>query len=128
MRTETEIETETKTKTISNRRIENQKYFGPGFWILLHRMALICDRKNEIEFFKKFVEYYHISIPCSKCRKHFGIILNMVKIEKYQNLNLKNKKIGLFFWSWLVHKIVNIYLGKNEIDFQYALEIYSSEK
>lgn len=99
-----------------------------GIWFCIHILSL---RAKTIESMRNFVNelvYILGKIQCDNCRNH---ALNYIKtnpIEKYFKLRDSRSGIliGMFYYTWEFHNSVNRRLGKKEMDFYTALQIYSS--
>ena len=96
--------------------------FGPGTWYTLHVFAISANTEAKKEAFISFVSDLSSNMWCSVCQEHFSRYIQEHPLGPY-----KNKKYGLFEWTWRLHNTVNERLGKPQLSFGEALKIYTEK-
>ena len=91
--------------------------FGPYFWGAMHLACLYADDFNALA---TFISSMAEILPCPKCRVHFAQVLS----ENPFPANGTRKEA--FEWSVIVHNIVNARLGKSQVTFDQAFDIWTS--
>jgi hypothetical protein len=103
--------------------MSTSKRFGPGTWYTLHVFALSAEKsEKKKDAFISFVEDLSQNMWCSVCEEHFSRYVAEHPLEPY-----RNKKHGLFEWTWRLHNTVNQRLGKPQLSFSEALQIYTEK-
>ncbi len=93
------------------------KVFGPGTWVMIHIMSMNCDNSSR-DCFIAFVDRVLSRLPCKKCRKH------AIEYAEKHPLNDIEDTRDLFRWSWRFHNEVNQRLGKKEMSYEDAYNMY----
>lgn len=93
------------------------KKFGPYYWGTLHLACLYSSNPGAT---KALVESYLGTLPCPACRIHFSQVLQELPFPT------DGTRSDIFMWSVKVHNYVNVRLGKPQVSFEEALEIWSS--
>lgn len=110
----------------------DNKYQNPifftGIWFCIHILSL---RAKTLEAMRKFAEELRFiidKIKCDNCRTHGLEYMKNNPIEKYFKLrdSRSGASIGPFYYTWEFHNSVNRRIGKKEMDFYTALQLYSS--
>lgn len=99
------------------------KIFGPGTWIVLHVLAIVCDESATPEDNKSYCQVaYRIihALPCSKCRKHAVTYMDAHVIPK------SKAEGSIFEWTVAFHNAVNKKLKKPLMALEDARAIYSN--
>ena len=86
--------------------LRGMAFAGPNIWATIHSEAVTYTPENA-EAFRAFIYSQTSLLPCEKCRKHFKENLNNYPLDDYLDSNH-----NLFFWTYLIHDIVNKSLGK----------------
>src|SRR5947207_15311955 len=91
-------------------------------WYDIHSRSLEFRKRRE---FKKFITWIHKNLTCKTCRDHLG---RYMKKHKIKNECQKKNKSGyeFFKWTWKLHNDVNRKLGKQELSYNHAKEMYDS--
>lgn len=107
-------------RTIEPQRQPSQ--FGPHYWYMLHSMALNYP-VNPTAFaktkMKAFIEAIPFLLPCLNCTEHAKEFMANANIQEALN---GRKDLFTFFWNF--HNLVNTRLGKPEMSFDEALNLY----
>lgn len=87
-------------------------FWGPPYWDVLHTAAACFSPEPEkIEGVLELLSSYTKIIPCSECRTHFKQHLRDHPVDLY---------LGdchqFFFWTYLIHDLVNIEYTKHHPD------------
>ncbi|MNK83908.1 Erv1 / Alr family protein [compost metagenome] len=93
-----------------------------GTWYTIHLTAKHAQSASQKAAFIDLMKTLSLFYRCAKCRKHMTAYINENPIEVYLN-----NEDGLFFWSWKFHNAVNKRLGKPEIDYNTALEMFEPD-
>jgi len=88
---------------------------GPNIWRNLHVAALQWDGKVQSQ--ASLLVKVGMNIPCGECRSFWSTRLR-------ENPPPKTNADDFFRWTWEAHNAVNKKLGKPEISFEDALEMY----
>jgi hypothetical protein len=81
--------------------MSGKNFWGNPLWTLLHSTSSYYDHKNA-QYFIQLLICYSVLLPCEKCKKNFKY-----KLKKYSpNQYLLNKE-DLFFYTYLLHDLVN---------------------
>jgi len=107
-------------RTIEPQRQPSQ--FGPHYWYMLHSMALNYP-VNPTAFaktkMKAFIEAIPFLLPCLNCTEHAKEFMAKANIQEA----LRGRK-DLFTFFWNFHNLVNKRIGKPEMTFDEALNMY----
>lgn len=96
--------------------------FGPHFWYMLHTMALnypMSPTRFAKAKMKSFLQAIPFLLPCRECTEHAKEFMAHANTEAA----LQNKE-SLFTFLWNFHNLVNKRLGKPEMPFNEALNMY----
>ncbi len=99
---------------------------GPGLWFGMHSEAIKYDEDNKQVEGASRIRLSQKDIPCLRCQKHMSQYLARYPPEKYFEILIDGRRLGLFFWTWMFHNDVNRRLGKSEMSLPDALKIYDS--
>ncbi len=98
--------------------------WGPGLWTSLHCMTFnYPENPSEVDKdnYKNFFNLLSVMLPCVYCRDSYRIYIKYFKIEDFYN-----SRIGLCFWLYTLHNIVNEKIGKPLITFNKCIKIYEN--
>ena len=98
------------------------KEWGPSAWTFMHYVALKYPTNPTEEDKKHYFVFYHnlqFILPCPRCSEHYQKNLLELPIQAA----LENNKT-LFKWTVDMHNRVNKDLGKNEVKYEDALNMY----
>ena len=95
--------------------------WGRYLWGYIHTICVIDteDMKTNVDLCIRRLYSLKELIPCETCFKEFYRAL-----EKLDEIDIY-KPMEMFRWSWRVHNTVNNKLGKPEIEYEDALELYA---
>jgi hypothetical protein len=83
------------------------KELGPGVWWSLHSLASDPTKFQEL---RTFVNQIATKFPCKDCRDHFQQLLKQYPLERVNPLGVE--KASPLGWSWTIHNVVNVSIGK----------------
>ncbi len=98
---------------------------GPHYWYMLHNMSLnyqMNPTRVARQKMRAFVEVLPYLLPCRNCSEHAKEFMASADLDKA----LTNRKT-LFTFMWNFHNHVNKRLGKPEMSFNDALQMYKSK-
>lgn len=105
----------------------NPIVFGPGIWFTFHIMGLLSTDDITINCYINFITDIIDKLPCLDCRKHAQKYLKNEPPQTYRFYeDEKGHKNGMFYWSWKFHNSVNIRLGKDLLQYDDALSMYTN--
>ena len=95
--------------------------FGPVLWETIHTICFNykpsrSNKKNYKMFFNSLGEV----IPCLHCKMSYKHLMAKYPVERF----LRNQNT-LFLWSWMLHKEVNVKLGKKTLSHERSYEKYN---
>lgn len=82
-------------------RKKGMDFCGASIWKTIHSEAVTYMPENRAAY-KAFIESQVQLLPCKKCRAHLKENLQKIPIDPYLTDNH-----SLFFWTYLLHDIVN---------------------
>ena len=91
------------------------KLWGPGEWHSIHITAAWADTPEKFRFFCMWIRNQIENLPCSDCITH---------ARAYMLANPPEKAEDAFIWSWRFHNSVNRRLGKPEMEYNTAKQLY----
>jgi Erv1 / Alr family len=98
----------------------SKEFWGPATWKLIHSMAAAyIPTDNNYVAFKNFITSLVYLLPCPVCREHFKINIKKYPIEQY----LQSNKT-LFYWTYIMHDLVNKQNGKVSPQYDYVRSFY----
>ncbi len=95
-----------------------------GLWYDIHRRAILCETQDQAykERFCQFIDEVPLVLPCNKCVTHFIEHLEKYPIRKYIAL-----PDGMYMWTWNLHNLVNLRLGKPILGYQESRKLYQPD-
>ena len=93
-------------------------------WSIIHKYAISCKNSIQKKAFKLFIDNLAENFPCDTCKPHFKKMLNDVKIEYFENKYYNGEDVSCFYWTFHMHNLVNIRLGKKILNFDEAYNIH----
>lgn len=100
------------------------KIWGKHYWFVLHTIAIIYPN-NPNEFMKKkyydFIQNIPLFLPNEKMGNTF-----LEYLDKYPVTPYLQNRISLMKWVHFIHNKINIALGKEEVNFYDAVNMYYS--
>jgi hypothetical protein len=95
--------------------MSHNKEWGPGRWQSIHVTAAWADTSEKFKMFCTWIRDQLTHLPCEECTKH---------ALAYLESNPPEKSEDAFMWSWRFHNSVNRRLGKQEMEYTTAKQIY----
>tara|TARA_B100001094_G_scaffold307187_1_gene338676 strand:+ start:1134 stop:1499 length:366 start_codon:yes stop_codon:yes gene_type:complete len=104
----------------------NTSDWGPPTWTLFHTIAfnqgfdkkIPPKKKKELSQFFNSLQYV---LPCKYCRETYSYYLTIMPVENY----LSSGK-DIVNWTFDVHNMVNVKIGKPVSDYKEFVKKYSS--
>lgn len=103
------------------------KIIGPGSWNIIHRMAFAAKTRPAMENFIFLMKQICDGFPCKVCKGHCQEYIKNHPMEKEYNTLVGGESLGMFLWSWRFHNAVNLRLGKPQMNWQTAYDLYSGK-
>lgn len=100
----------------------NPEVWGPPYWFFLHTIAHSYPKvPNEVTKRKyyDFVQNIPMFIPNSEIANNFSKMLDKYPVTPYLDNRDSFKK-----WMHFIHNKINVLIGKDEMSFWKAMEIY----
>lgn len=98
------------------------KVWGPHYWFVLYTIAhTYADTPNEFTK-RKYYDFLHnmpLFIPNSQMGNYFSTLLDKYPCTPYLSSRDSFKK-----WVHFIHNKINVYLGKPEVSFLHAEDLY----
>lgn len=99
-------------------KLTNPKYFGPGLWVGIHKLARYSDQ-NDQKIYPGFIKSLCEDFNCSACRPHCIDNITKDPPEKYIG-----QKWGMSWHSFNFHNRANKALGKKIMSWKQYAKIY----
>ena len=99
--------------------------WGPGGWKFIHYVSLgYPDKPNQADKlnYKNFYTSLQHILPCEKCAMNYSD--NLTKYPIDDHLQTKDTLVK---WTIDIHNQVNNELNKNELNYDDALSLYTTE-
>lgn len=93
----------------------NNVSWGNGRWQSIHTTAAWVDNSEKFRFFNQWIRDQIEHLPCQDCINH---------ARDYINMNPPENSEDAFIWSWRFHNAVNRRLGKPDMEYTTARQIY----
>jgi len=87
---------------------KGKDFWGSPAWTTLHSFAA-AYRPEKRQSFLNFVKAFPDLLPCDECGEHFRLNLQRIPVENYMKTNSE-----LFFWTYLLHDLVNQQISKHK--------------
>jgi hypothetical protein len=100
--------------------------WGPCAWEYLHTLTFNYP-ENPTDDNKKY--YYELfdnlkfTLPCKYCRESYSIFFKYININNYLN-----DRMGITYWLYTIHNIVNYKLNKKKVDFIDVVHFYEKRR
>lgn len=91
------------------------KDWGRGQWHSIHTTAARATTTEKFKFFCSWIRDQLEDLPCEECTEHS---------KEYLKSNPPEKAEDAFIWTWRFHNAVNRRLGKPEMEYTTAKQIY----
>lgn len=98
----------------------NTDKWGPGLWTFLHTVTFnyIPTDENKKNIYNLFSNLQY-TLPCKYCRDSYQIFFKYIDIKPFLN-----DRMGLIYWLYIIHNLVNLKLNKSTIPFVKVVEKY----
>lgn len=105
-------------------KMDVKTYYGPGYWAAMHIDAYNANTYTEKVHAANCIVRMISTFPCKACREH-GITYaaNNPLIHSINDC----EELSLFRWVWKFHNSVNSKLGKPQISFDTARELWGGK-
>lgn len=101
---------------------------GPGQWISIHKYAIKCKTSQEKKEFCRYIRIICDGLGCLNCRGHCQEYINKNPPESSPTITTpKGDDVTMFKYTWLFHNDVNRRIGKTQVDWETALNMYSDD-
>ena len=100
--------------------------WGPHGWKFLHYVSMGYPTNPSYEDKSNYKNFYHslqYVLPCEKCAMNYKQNLRKLPIDN----NLESRD-SLVKWVIDIHNLVNDELGKDKVDYEKALSLYTNEE
>jgi hypothetical protein len=100
----------------------NKLFWSTAMWRTIHGLASVYPIKPTYKqklAYTRFMKSLVYILPCPKCRVHLGENLKTLNVNKYTGGTIK-----LFYFTYLLHKMVNEHVGDDNITWKQALVMY----
>jgi hypothetical protein len=104
-------------------RLHKPTYVGPGIWFTMHTLAAMAKTPDEKKQAIGQIKYLQSKFPCEECKLHFG---NYIETHPLEN-TLNGNEDSLFLWTFNFHNVVNFRLGKSQVSYEEAKNIFLNE-
>lgn len=94
---------------------DKNKEWGNGRWQSIHVTAAWVDTTDKFKTWCSWIKNQVKNLPCPDCVKH---------AEEYVKANPPESAEDAFIWSWRFHNTVNSRLGKPQMEYATAKQLY----
>jgi hypothetical protein len=100
--------------------------WGPSAWDYLHTLTFNYPEKPTDDNKKYYYELFNnlkFTLPCKYCRESYNIFFKYIDINNYLN-----DRMGITYWLYIIHNIVNYKLNKKTVDFIDVVNFYEKRR
>lgn len=100
--------------------------WGPGAWDFLHTITFNYPENPTNEHKKYYYELFdnlRFTLPCSHCRVSYNIFFKYIDINNYLD-----DRMGISYWLFTIHNIVNLKLNKKKAKFIDVVNFYEKRR
>jgi hypothetical protein len=100
--------------------------WGPSAWNYLHTLTFNYPENPSNENKKYYYELFNnlqFTLPCKYCRESYSIFFKYIKINDYLN-----DRMGITYWLYTIHNIINLKLNKQKVKFIDVVEFYEKTR
>lgn len=100
----------------------NTSKWGPSLWTFLHTVTFNYEPTKDNK--KNIYDLFHnlkYTLPCKYCRESYNIFFDYIDIKLFLD-----DKMGISYWLYIIHNLVNLKLGKKTISFENVVSHYKS--
>lgn len=99
--------------------------WGPGTWITITMKALRARTPARISIFIENDVPVLVTLLCNTCSGHSKTIIANRHPNEYRNIvDERGELIGMFAWIVDIHNDVNNHLGKSEVSWKHACQMF----
>ena len=100
----------------------NPEIWGPHYWFFLYTIAISYPNKPNETVKKKYydlIQNFPLFIPVTDIGNTFSKFLDSYPVTPYLD-----SRESMLKWVHFIHNKINIYLGKDEITYYKAMDLY----
>ena len=100
----------------------NPEIWGPHYWFFLYTIAVSYPNKPNETVKKKYydlIQNFPLFIPVTDIGNTFSKFLDSYPVTPYLD-----SRESMLKWVHFIHNKINIYLGKDEITYYKAMDLY----
>lgn len=100
----------------------NPEIWGPHYWFFLYTIAISYPNKPNETVKKKYydlIQNFPLFIPVTDIGNNFSKFLDSYPVTPYLD-----SRESMLKWVHFIHNKINIYLGKDEITYYKAMDLY----
>lgn len=100
----------------------NPEIWGPHYWFFLYTVAVSYPNKPNETVKKKYydlIQNFPLFIPVTDIGNTFSKFLDSYPVTPYLD-----SRESMLKWVHFIHNKINIYLGKDEITYYKAMDLY----
>ena len=100
----------------------NPEIWGPHYWFFLYTVAVSYPNKPNETVKKKYydlIQNFPLFIPVTDIGNTFSKFLDSYPVTPYLD-----SRESMLKWVHFIHNKINIYLGKDEITYYNAMDLY----
>ena len=97
---------------------------GPGIWSTFHTLCISSGCYDEYLVLLAFINKIMLNLPCNICSEESRLIIGSNIPSFSRDSYPNNANDILFVWSWRMHNLVNVKLGKDEFSITECYELY----
>ena len=104
-------------------KMQSNKW-GPDAWSFFHTVTFnypLDPKQCDKDAYKLFFENLKNILPCSICRNSYILLYDKFPIDDYLE-----DRIGVTFWLYTLHNIINLKLNKKMVDFRDVILKYEN--
>lgn len=108
------------SKIYSHGMSQGKKFWGPPIWTTIHILAVTLQPENSLAY-KRFLELLTFLLPDELSRSNLHKILEQYPPDKYLHSNH-----DAFFYSYMLHDLINKTLKKSSPKYEFVKSFYFS--
>jgi len=100
--------------------------WGPSAWDFLHTITFNYPEYPTDDWKNNYFELFNnlrFTLPCCYCRKSYDIFFKYINIKDYLN-----DRMGITYWLYIIHNLVNCKLNKKQINFINIVNHYEKKR
>jgi len=104
-------------------RLHKPAYIGPGIWYTMHTLAASAKTEDDKKQVVNQIKHLQSKFPCEECKLHFWNYINSHPLEN----SIIGNEDSLFLWTFNFHNAVNFRLGKSQVSYDEAKNIFLND-